>query len=671
LSSVYFLIDKTLGKYKVLEHIGHGGMSEVYKGEQTQLNRMVAIKVLHPFLADEEGFVVRFQREARIVATMRHPNIVQVYDFDYNDELAIYYMVMEYIDGPTLKDLLSQDRMSPREVGRIGSAIADALDYAHQRSMVHRDIKPANIMFIDDKEPVLTDFGIAKMLTLSGLTASGAMVGTPAYMAPEVGTGKAGTAYSDLYSLGVVLYEALTGSLPFDAETPMGMVMQHINDSPPPPSRFAPGIPEALESVILRALAKQPEERFSGGGEMATELRRAVGMDTLSGVQVADDAVAAPAGPSTPTETVSEKAKPQKSEVRDAIEDEYQERLVRSWPIEDQTDSPEPVPEPPYDADGDKRRDRKLPVWQRVLRVTALLLMVLALLGGVWFLSNGAILPLQGFISMGSGDAAPAGATSLESPTPTATPTTAPSSTVTPTPSPTSTPSPSPTAQAACNPRVRLDGVRIEPDETVAPGTPLVAYIALHNNGACLWPAGSDLSVASGDPLGASENFPIKSLEPGESVQLIIPLQAPEELGAYSSRWVVRRADGSTVGSSLPLEIVVSDIPPSTPTPAATVSTETLEPEPLTLAQPEVISWEDQPARNRWSGTVRLEAQGGTGTYQYYQTEVSRDTLIEDGRLSFEWRRCEAQPLSLWILSGEEIINWRGEIPYPDPESCE
>ena len=214
-SSVRYLIGKTLNKYEVLDHIGHGGMSEVYRGQQAKLDRMVAIKVLHPFLADEEGFVVRFEREAKIVATLRHPNIVQVYDFDHDEELDIYFMVMEYIDGPTLKNRLEESPLSPEETARVGAAIADALDYAHQRSMVHRDIKPANIMFLDEHQPVLTDFGIAKMLTLSGLTASGAMVGTPAYMAPEIGLGNPGTASSDIYSLSVVLYQAVAGCLPF------------------------------------------------------------------------------------------------------------------------------------------------------------------------------------------------------------------------------------------------------------------------------------------------------------------------------------------------------------------------------------------------------------------------------------------------------------------------
>ncbi|MGC9346510.1 MAG: protein kinase domain-containing protein, partial [Anaerolineae bacterium] len=598
-------------------------------------------------------------------------NIVQVYDFDYNDELAIYYMVMEYIDGPTLKDLLAKARMPPVEVARIGAAIADALDYAHQRAMVHRDIKPANIMFIDDQEPVLTDFGIAKMLTLSGLTASGAMVGTPAYMAPEVGIGKPGTAFSDLYSLGVVLYEALTGALPFDAETPMAMVMHHINDPPPPPSQLATEIPEPLERVIMQALEKQPEARFASGAEMAAKLRQAAGLDPIADAQVIGNEV--------PTVGIAvEEAQPQDDGARDEPAYDDQERFVKSWPPEDQEaatpegTTAEPAIEPAAPADGGSQRGQGASIWWRALRIATLLLLILVAGSGTWFIANDTTPPpFRNFISLGPGDVAPAGATSLESPTPTPTPTMTSSPTATPTPAPTSTPTPSPTPQAVCSPRVRLLGVRIEPNATVPPGTSLVAYVTLQNNSACLWPAGSALHFTSGDQLGAPENFPINALEPEESIQLVIPLQAPEELGSYTSRWQVQREDGSTVGSSLPVEVVVSDLPPLTPTPTAPVSVETLEPEPLTLAEPRILEWEDQPARNRWSGVAILEAQGGAGEYRYYQTEVSESTLLEDGKLAFEWRRCESLPLSIWVLSGEEIINWRGEIPYPAPERCE
>jgi serine/threonine protein kinase len=219
------LINKTLGKYRIVEHVGSGGMAEVYKAYQPSLDRYVAIKVLHSFLADEEDFLARFQREAKIVATLRHPNIVQVYDFDAEDN--VYYMVMEFIDGPSLKARLQEmaqedQRLPSEEAIRIVAAIADALDYAHQRGMVHRDIKPANIMFAQDEQVILTDFGIAKIMNVTGLTVSGAMIGTPAYMAPEQGMGQTGDERADIYSLGVVLYQLVTSHLPFEANTPLG-----------------------------------------------------------------------------------------------------------------------------------------------------------------------------------------------------------------------------------------------------------------------------------------------------------------------------------------------------------------------------------------------------------------------------------------------------------------
>ena len=190
------MIGKTLGRYRIVEHLGTGGMAKVYKAYQPRLDRYVALKILHTFLAEEESFLSRFKREAKLVAMLRHPNIIRVYDFDVQEENNLYYMVTECIEGPSLKERLRQltDQGEPLQIGEavdIIIAIANALDYAHQRGMVHRDVKPANVMFHKDGQVILADFGIAKMVNMSRLTASGAMVGTPAYMAPEQGMGKA------------------------------------------------------------------------------------------------------------------------------------------------------------------------------------------------------------------------------------------------------------------------------------------------------------------------------------------------------------------------------------------------------------------------------------------------------------------------------------------------
>jgi serine/threonine protein kinase len=242
-------------------------MAEVYKAYHPGLECYVAIKVLHPFLAGEKDFLARFEREARVVATFRHPNIIQVYDYESNVEDRCYYMVMEFIDGPSLKtrlrDLGQEGRRLPLdEAIRIVIAVANALDYAHRHGMVHRDIKPANIMFTQDGQVILTDFGIARMVDTTPLTASGAMVGTPAYMAPEQGMGRVRDERADIYSLGVMFYQLATGNLPFDADTPMAIVLKHIHAPLLPPTTLNPGLPPAVEAVIMRALAKDPDKRY-------------------------------------------------------------------------------------------------------------------------------------------------------------------------------------------------------------------------------------------------------------------------------------------------------------------------------------------------------------------------------------------------------------------------
>jgi serine/threonine protein kinase len=267
---------KKLGKYEIIERIGRGGMAEVYRGYHAALDRYVAIKLLHPFLADDPEFKDRFENEARNVAKLRHPNIVQVYDFEYDEEGDSYYMVMEMINGPTLKDRLfdlaaNHESISLGEAIRIIKSAAEALAYAHQRSMIHRDVKPANLMIDDDGRVVLTDFGIAKIVTGAQFTASGGMVGTPAYMAPEQGLGDAGDERSDIYSLGVILYQLITGRLPYDADTPLAIILKHVNSELPPPSKFA-DIPEDLERIVCRALEKEPEDRYQTAIAFAQDL---------------------------------------------------------------------------------------------------------------------------------------------------------------------------------------------------------------------------------------------------------------------------------------------------------------------------------------------------------------------------------------------------------------
>lgn len=299
------LVGKVLGKYELHQRIGRGGMAEVYKALHVKLQRYVALKILHPFLSEDPEFKERFEREARNVAQLRHPSIVQVYDFDYDPDHGRYYMIMEYIDGPTLRTYLMQRSFQGGQIPidqavHITRELANALAYAHSQEMIHRDIKPSNIMLDSDDRVVLTDFGIARIITGPQMTISGSMVGTPTYMSPEQGLGQPGDHRSDVYSLGVVLYQLVTGTLPYDADTPIAVILKHVNDPLPQPSNINPDIPSGLEMIIYKALAKAPGERYQDIAEMAYHLdhlqeaaaslsrptSRAFGVDSAGGASV-------------------------------------------------------------------------------------------------------------------------------------------------------------------------------------------------------------------------------------------------------------------------------------------------------------------------------------------------------------------------------------------------
>lgn len=270
------LTGRTLGKYELVERLGRGGMADVYKAIQRGMERFVAVKVMHGHLAESEDFVVRFKREAQSVGNLRHPHIVQVIDFDVEGD--VYYMVMEYIKGGTLKTYIQQKGALPvDEALRVTGQLSDALAYAHQNGMIHRDIKPANVMFTDNSftHPVLTDFGIARILGQSGITMSGAFIGTPAYMSPEAGRGTKVDERSDIYSMGIMLYEMVTGTVPYDADTPFAIVMKHINDPLPSPRRFNVNLPNAVEVVVLKALSKDPEDRHQTAGDLRKAVQKA------------------------------------------------------------------------------------------------------------------------------------------------------------------------------------------------------------------------------------------------------------------------------------------------------------------------------------------------------------------------------------------------------------
>ncbi len=279
---------KKIGQYEITEHIGRGGMADVYKAIHPGLSVNRAIKVIRPELVTSDDFRVRFQKEAHTVAELRHPNIVQVHDFGLQDES--FYMVMEFVEGRNLKQVLeAEGRIRPIERAlKIVIQVAAALEYAHGHDLVHRDIKPDNIMLSEDGTPILMDFGIAKLLTAeTQLTQQGLGIGTPAYIAPEQATAQAdiGPA-ADIYSLSIVLYEMLTGQVPFAADTPMAVILQAINEPLPSPRQTCPEISEALEQVILRGTAKKPTERFASAGEFRTALEQLLGAEDQNATYV-------------------------------------------------------------------------------------------------------------------------------------------------------------------------------------------------------------------------------------------------------------------------------------------------------------------------------------------------------------------------------------------------
>jgi serine/threonine-protein kinase len=269
------IIGRSLGKYQVLEEIGRGGMGAVYKGYDPALKRPVAIKVMAPHLMWEKRFVDRFMREARTVARLRHPHIVTIHDVGEQD--GLYYLVMAFIEGESLGRVVAREgRLAPERATRLLGQIAAALDYAHSQGIVHRDVKPANILLEAGSRVVLTDFGIAHATDETRLTATGATLGTPAYMSPEQARGQPPDALSDVYSLGIVLYEMLTGHTPFRAETPLAVLHMQASAAPTTPRRFAPSLSPAVEAVVLRALSKDPTSRYASAGDLARAMTEAL-----------------------------------------------------------------------------------------------------------------------------------------------------------------------------------------------------------------------------------------------------------------------------------------------------------------------------------------------------------------------------------------------------------
>lgn len=362
------------GRYEVRSLIGHGGMAEVHLGFDTRLSRIVAIKMLRSDLARDSIFQARFRREAQSAASLNHPNIVSVYDTGEETvtgpdgrSISVPYIVMEYVEGHTVKELLSDGTPVPiNEAISIVSGILSALEYSHSQNLVHRDIKPGNIMLTGDGKVKVMDFGIARALTDSQatMTQTNAVVGTAQYLSPEQARGEQVDARSDLYSTGVVLFELLTGRPPFTGDSAVAVAYQHVQQLPPTPSSVTPDIPEALDRVVMKALAKDREQRYSSAGSMLVDLMRA---SRGGNVNAPETAVWAQTQTLTPTQGSSTQGTPTQTLPSTAFQ-----------PVATATSSIAPVNEEPEEVEEKKSK-------KKVLVLAVLVLVALALIGGIWY----------------------------------------------------------------------------------------------------------------------------------------------------------------------------------------------------------------------------------------------------------------------------------------------
>lgn len=285
------MVERTFGgRYKVLERVGSGGMAEVYRARDELLGREVAVKVLSERLSQDRSFVERFRREAQSAANLNHPNIVSLYD--YGSEGSSYYIVMEFIEGRSLAEIIAEDApLLPERAAEIASDVAAALERAHSSGIVHRDIKPGNIMVTSSGQTKVTDFGIARAIGPGDqtMTQTGMVIGTASYLSPEQAQGDPVDARSDVYSLGIVLYEMLAGRPPFAGETPLAVAYKHVREDATRLSDVNADVPPSLEAVVMKALSKNPANRYAHAGEMRSDLERFRGGQTVQATPALED----------------------------------------------------------------------------------------------------------------------------------------------------------------------------------------------------------------------------------------------------------------------------------------------------------------------------------------------------------------------------------------------
>ena len=594
-----------LGKYEIVARLGRGGMAEVYRAYHASLDRDVAIKVLRPSLASDQALQHRLEREARHIARLRHRNIVQVYDFEADASNGSWYMVMEHIDGLTLKDMLAyaaaeQSHIPLNEAMWIIREVLAALAYAHAQGMIHRDVKPANLIFDQSAEArvVLADFGVAQMAAAGGSSSTGSMVGTPAYSAPEQGLGEAGDERSDLYSVGVVLFELLTGHLPYDGETPMEIILKHVHAPVPSIATECADAPLELDAIVQRLLAKEPGERYASAQQAIDDIDH-----VRSLLPPADHDWLAVAALYRP---VAE------AEAADDLPGFSSPDTLRDTP---------PLPEANLQQTPERARLRPGCVLQ------ALLLLLLAALAGAAALllppggllapetqvvitatQRATIVPSQTVAARvetpAPALAAPAqtrsassvpSATAEETAPPTATASATATATAPPSATPTLTPSASPTVTATLTtvpsqtwtsspepstptqemavfvappPTETTDpceyGYHIirqnRPDgELVAANVVYEREIVVQNTGLCAWPSNSALVFVSGSSLNATPPYVFLrgGLGVGESVTILFRGRAPEVNGLHAGWWALFTDTRAAIGAPFEISIAV------------------------------------------------------------------------------------------------------------------
>lgn len=328
---------KINGRYEVKKLIGEGGMANVYLGYDTILERDVAIKVLRGDLSDDEKFIRRFRREAQSASLLSHPNIVQIYDVGEDD--GNFYIVMEYIKGTTLKQLIKKrGHLSISEVIDITSQLTDGLAHAHDSYIIHRDIKPQNIMILDDGMAKITDFGIAMAVNASDLTQTNSVMGSVHYLPPEQAAGKGSTIKSDIYSLGILIYEMLAGTMPFRGSTAVEIALKHIKDPMPSIRSVNPKVPQALENVILKCTAKNPKNRYNSVRELYDDLKTSNSMERADEKRIVfkypeNDLEETKVMNNLKEELKEEKKEDTKLDIKPVEEDEYKPKMSKMTKI--------------------------------------------------------------------------------------------------------------------------------------------------------------------------------------------------------------------------------------------------------------------------------------------------------------------------------------------------